>query len=96
MIVRRCHPHLRVICSKYNSAPLQAGDRVLILSGPQKGTAADVYEIPVGQGAWNLARLDFGSERHKKFTDIFEEYSLLKINGESGHREPVLTAPDQK
>ncbi len=45
-----CWPWIRVICSRFNSAPLQIGDRVLILSGPQKGTTAEVYEITVGQG----------------------------------------------
>jgi hypothetical protein len=77
-----CWPLVRVICSRYNSAPLKAGDHVMVLSGPQKGTMAEVYEITVGQGGWNLARLDIGQERRQKFTDIFEEYSLLKLNGE--------------
>jgi hypothetical protein len=82
-----CWPLVRVICSRYNSAPLRAGDHVMVLSGPQKGTTAEVYEITVGQGGWNLARLDIGQERRKKFADIFEQYALLKLNGESGRRE---------
>jgi hypothetical protein len=74
-----CWPLIRVICSKYNGAPLKAGDQVIILSGPQKGKKVGVYQITVGQGGWELARLDLGHERNEKFTDIFEEYSLLKI-----------------
>ena len=77
-----CWPLIRVICSRYNAAPLKAGDQVMILSGPQKGKIAVVYEITSGQGGWDLARLDLGQERNKKFTDIFEEYSLLKLKGE--------------
>ena len=90
-----CWPWIRVICSRYNSAPLKIGDRVLILAGPQKGDMAEVYEITAGQGGWNLARLDIGPERRKKFTDIFEEYSLLKINGESTSGEASPIAPDR-
>ena len=74
-----CWPLVRVICSRYNGAPLKTGDQVMILSGPQKGKIFEVYEITVGQGGWELARLDLGEERKEKFRDIFEEYSLLKI-----------------
>ena len=74
-----CWPLIRFLCSRYNAAPLKVGDQVVILSGSQKGSLAKVYEITVGQGGWNLARLDFGEESAKKFKDIFEEYSLLKI-----------------
>src|SRR2546421_4504231 len=35
-----CWPWIRLICSRYNSAPLKVGDHVMILSGPQKGTVA--------------------------------------------------------
>jgi hypothetical protein len=81
-----CWPWIRAICSRYNGSPLRVGDHVLILSGPQKGDFALVYEITVGQGGWNVARLDLGEEREKKFKDIFEEYSLLKIEIEPDHR----------
>jgi len=79
-----CWPLVRVICCRYNLAPLKAGHHVMVLSGPQKGITAEVCEITVGQGGWNLARLDIGEERCKKFNDLFEEYSLLKVNGEPG------------
>jgi hypothetical protein len=72
-------PLVRIFCSKCNAAPLKVGDQVMVLKGPQKGSIAKVYQIIVGQGGWHLARLDFGQERQTKFTDIFEEYAVLKI-----------------
>ncbi|MBE0540905.1 MAG: KOW motif-containing protein [Verrucomicrobia bacterium] len=95
-----CWPFVRPICSRVNGAPFKAGDRVMILSGPQKGHTAEVHEITVGQGGWNLARVELGEERRKEFRDIFEEYSLLKMNGEQdaapNSRPPSLlpTSPD--
>ncbi len=77
-----CWPWLRPICSRLNGAPLKTGDRVLVLTGPHSGTTAQVYEITTGQGGWNLARLDLGPAHRDKFTDIVEEYSVLKIKGE--------------
>jgi len=77
-----CWPWVRRICSRINGAPLKIGDRVLVLSRRHKGTTAQVYEITTGQGGWDLARLDLGPAHRDKFTDIFEEYSVLKINGE--------------
>jgi hypothetical protein len=77
-----CWPWIRRICSKINGAPLKIGDRVLVLSRRHRGTTAQVYEITTGQGGWDLARLDLGPAHRDKFTDIFEEYSVLKINGE--------------
>ena len=74
-----CWPLIRVICSRYNGAPLKIGDTVMILSGPEKGKIAEVWEITVGQGGWELARLNLSEERSQKFQDIFEEYSLFKI-----------------
>jgi hypothetical protein len=74
-----CWPMVRVICSRYNGAPLKVGDQVLILTGPDKGKIVEVWEITVGQGGWELARLNLSEERSQKFRDIFEEYSLLKI-----------------
>jgi len=84
-----CWPLVRVICSRYNGAPLKVGDQVIILSGPDKGKLAEVYEITVGQGKWELARLDLGQERQEKFRDIFEEYSLLKIKDKSQTSSPT-------
>lgn len=74
-----CWPLVRVICSRYNGAPLKAGDQIIILTGPLKGNFTKVYEITSSQGGWNLVRLELGEEHQKKFKDIFEEYSLLKI-----------------
>ena len=74
-----CWPLVRIVCSRFNGAPLKVGDRVIVLSGKHKGAIAEVYEITVGQGGWELARLDLGQQYMNKFTDIFEEYSLLKM-----------------
>jgi len=79
-----CWPLVRVFCSRYNGAPLKVGDQVLILIGPDKGKTSEVWEITVGQGGWELARLNLGEERSQKFRDIFEEYSLLKIKTKIG------------
>lgn len=75
-----CWPLVRVVCSRYNGAPLQVGDRVMILSGPQKGRIGEVYQITTGQGGWDLAKLDLGQEIGEIFMDIFEEYAVMKIN----------------
>ena len=82
-----CWPWIRPICSRFNGAPLKAGDRVLVLAGSHRGTTAQVYEITTGQGGWDLARLDLGPAHRDKFSDIVEEYSVLKIEGESAPRE---------
>ena len=74
-----CGPLIRIVCSRFNGAPLKTGDQVMILSGPDKGGIADVYAITVGQGGWELACLDLGHERRDRSTDIFEEYALLRI-----------------
>ena len=74
-----CWPWLRPICGRFNGAPLQTGDRVLVLAGRHNGCTAQVYEMTTGQGGWNLARLDLGPSHRDKFTDVVEEYSVLKI-----------------
>ena len=79
-----CWPWIRPICSRLNGAPFKRGEHALILSGPHRGTTAQVYEITTGQGGWDLARLDLGSVHSQKFTDIVQEYSVLKITGEPG------------
>jgi len=78
-----CWVWLRPICCRYNSGPLKEGDRVMILVGPLKGTVAEVYEMTKGQGGWDLARVAIGQEGRKKGSDIFNEYSLLKISTSS-------------
>lgn len=79
-----CWPWIRPICGRFNGAPLQTGDRVLVLAGRHQGTTAQVYEITTGQGGWSLARLDLGPSHRNKFTDVVEEYSVLKIRGRPG------------
>jgi hypothetical protein len=90
-----CWLPVRIFCSRYNGAPLKVGDQVHILSGPQKGAVANVYEIITGQGGWELARLDLGAERAKKFRDIFEQYSVLKIS-EKPTSHPPLQDPSKE
>jgi hypothetical protein len=82
-----CWPLARRLCSRLNGAPLRVGDRVLILSGPQKGDVADVGEITRGQGGWNLAVLNLRSDT-ARLPAIFEEYSLLKIAPGSCSEKP--------
>ena len=70
------------ICRRVNGAPLKPGDLVLVLAGPHRGTTTSVYEITTGQGSQPLARLDLGPKHRDTYTDIVEEYSVLKITGE--------------
>jgi len=72
-------PFIRKICSWYNGAPLKVGDKVKVLTGPLRGKIAIVYSIPLGQGGWSLACIELGHEQKEQFTDIFEQYSLLKL-----------------
>ncbi|RYD35023.1 MAG: hypothetical protein EOP86_09570 [Verrucomicrobiaceae bacterium] len=73
-------PWVMPLCGRINGAPLKVGDRVLVLSGRWRGITARVYEIIIGQGKWELARLDLGPEERAKSGDIFEPYSVLKIS----------------
>ncbi|HTR42970.1 MAG TPA: hypothetical protein VMH87_15255 [Pseudomonadales bacterium] len=87
-----CGPFIFIACRKFNGAPLEVGARVIILSGPQKGAVAKVYEMTIGQGGQKLARLDLGDERAKTFRDIFDQYSVLKIRG-NPTSQPSLPPP---
>lgn len=73
-------PIVRKLCSRYNGGPLLVGDQVRILIGPLRGANALVYEVTIGQGGWQLVRLDLGQESKKTFSDIFEVYSILRIH----------------
>jgi hypothetical protein len=86
-----CWPFVRPVCSRFNGAPFKAGDHVVILSGPLRGGMADVEEITASQGGWDVVWLDLGPDRRKKFSNIFEEYSLLKTNG--GQDTPPKSRP---
>ena len=72
-------PMIRVICSRFNGAPLRIGDRVQVLTGPHKGKITEVYEIFLGQGRWELASINLNPEEKAKCTDIHEVYTLYKI-----------------
>ena len=73
-------PKVRALCCRYNGGPLKIGDEVLVLTGPDRGKKAQIYETPIGRGGWELARLDLGEERKEKYQDIFEQYSLMKLH----------------
>lgn len=77
-----CWPIIRPVCSRFNGAPFKAGDHVMILSGPLRGSVTGVEEITAGQGRWDVVRLDLGPDRRRNCTDTFEEYALLKSSGE--------------
>jgi hypothetical protein len=64
-------PLLCVGCSRYNGAPLAAGDHVMVLSGPQAGKLAIVRDLLISQGGWKLAHVDLGDEGTTKRGDIF-------------------------
>ncbi len=88
-----CWPWIRPICSRFNGAPFQPGDRVVILTGPLRGTAVEVEDITKSQGGWDVVRLDLGPERRRTFSNIFEEYSLFRIvKGEPG-APPAVAHP---
>lgn len=72
---------VEIVCRKVNGGPLNAGDKVIVLSGPRKGTIAVVYETSRGQAPWEqLARVDLGIEpKEERPHDVFADYSLLKI-----------------
>ena len=74
-----CWPGVRALCRKLNGAPFKVGDCVVILAGPLRGTAAKVEDITKGQGGQDVVWLELGPERRKNFSNIFEEYSLMRI-----------------
>ncbi len=74
-----CAPALVFVCRRINGAPFAVGDRVLILAGPRRKEETIVYNITTGQGGQPLLRLDLGPEMKTIYKDIFEEYSVLKI-----------------
>ena len=71
-------PLIRWTCSRYNGAPLFAGDKVLVLTGPQKGRTVRVKELFIGQGGWQVAVIADGDKDYNFPFNIVEEYTLLK------------------
>lgn len=76
-----CWPWVRRFCCRFNGAPHRPGDRVVILAGPLRGLASQVEDVTTGQGGQDVLWLDLGPERGKRFGNIFEEYSLMKLRG---------------
>ena len=90
-----CWFWIRPLCCQLNGAPFKIGDRALIMAGRLRGTVAEVEDITQGQGGQDVVWLDLGPERGKKFSNIFEEFSLMKIkNGEPGGA-PNIRRPSQ-
>ena len=80
-----CWFWVRPLCCKLNGAPFKIGDHAVIMVGQLRGTVAEVEDITKGQGGQDVVWLDLGPERRKKFSNIFEEYSLMKVKkGEQG------------
>jgi hypothetical protein len=52
---------------------------VIVLIGPLQGSAAFVEDITKGQGGQDVIWLDPGPERGRRSSNLFEEYSLLKV-----------------
>jgi hypothetical protein len=90
-----CWPWVRALCGRLNGAPFKPGDRVLILAGPLRGTAAQVEDITKGQGGQDVVWLDLGPERRKKFSNIFEEYALFKMMRDEQVAVPTSRPPSQ-
>ena len=74
-------PAVRKKCSSVNGSPLRVGDRVKVLKGEHKGKSTIVYEILSGQGGWDMARIDLGSDSKNTFKDSREQYELFKYSG---------------
>jgi hypothetical protein len=72
-----CFPAIRRICSWYNGAPLKTGGLLIILSGPKKGTTAEIFDISMGQGGWHVISLNLGEGQRK---NLFPQWSLLKLS----------------
>lgn len=66
------------ICRRINGAPFKVGDHATILTGPKKGTTANIYELVRGQGGDLIPRLDLGPEARKQNLDLFSDYTLLR------------------
>ena len=90
-----CWPWIRPICSRFNGAPFKSGDHVVILAGPLRGTTAEVEDITKGQGGWDVVWLDLGPERRKTFSNIFEEYLLMRIKKGEQDAAPNSRPPRQ-
>ncbi len=78
-------PWVRALCGRINGAPFHAGDRVLILTGPLRTSAASVEDITKGQGGQDVIWLDLGPERGRRSGNLFEEYSLLRLEPRVAH-----------
>jgi len=60
---------------RVNGGPFNKGDRVYVISGPQKGRIVEVYE----QWQGLQVRIELGEEAKKTFKDVYPTLSLIKI-----------------
>jgi hypothetical protein len=67
-------------CRRFNGAPHEVGERVIVLSGRHSGTSTVIAEVTRGQGGLPLLRVDPGSNVKESFGDLFEEYELLRLS----------------
>ncbi len=79
-------------CTRFNGAPHEVGEQVIILSGARSGTATSIYEITTGQGGQPVPRVDLGAEAKEKFKDLYDEHCLLRISP----RSTVQPAPPEQ
>jgi hypothetical protein len=64
------------LCRRFNGAPHEIGERVLILSGPRSGTSGVARNIVKGQGGQPVVVVDIGNAAGGGF---FEEYEALRL-----------------
>ena len=82
------------VCTWVNGGPYAVGDRVMILTGPQKGLTTTVYALTRGQGGGLLPLVDLGPEAREKHQDIFEDYDLLRLTAGDPPLQKVSTNSD--
>ena len=61
---------------RLNGGPFAVGDRVMIITGPHRGTVSTVY------GHWQSGtnRVQLGKEARENHADIFGDYQLLRCD----------------
>ena len=68
------------VCRRFNGAPHQVGDRVVVLSGPHAGKTGSIRTLATGQGGKPLLRVEFGEKTRESLGDLFEDYALLTLD----------------
>ncbi len=68
------------ICRRFNGAPHEVGENVIVLSGPYAGRVGIIYAIAIGQGGQPLPRVELGDKERENFANMFKDYALLRIS----------------